>query len=161
MQAENSPLQPQGAEKRIGVLSDTHDHLPAFLPELFSGVDEIWHLGDVCAPSTLDALIALGKPLHVVRGNCDYHAEWPIALNLERNGTRFLLIHIPPEVPPPGVHVLLHGHTHIPRNEAIPSGTRLLNPGTIGKANKGHPPACALLKIRSDGQIEWDLRVFS
>ncbi|MCE9588438.1 MAG: metallophosphoesterase family protein [Verrucomicrobia bacterium] len=47
------------------------------------------------------------------------------------------LIHIPPKPTKLGsCDLLLHGHTHVPREEMI-AGVRVLNPGTIGKANNG------------------------
>ena len=38
---------------RIAVISDTHDRYPPGLPDRLREADEIWHLGDVCAPETL------------------------------------------------------------------------------------------------------------
>src|SRR5688572_14112037 len=109
-----------GAGMRIAVISDTHDRYPRGLPERLKGADEIWHLGDVCDPVTLVEFESVGVPLHVVRGNCDEHA-WPLALTLEREGVRFFLTHIPPapERVAPRVKVVLHGHTHVPRDETV------------------------------------------
>ena len=104
---------------RILVIADTHDHLPPKLDQLAADADEIWHLGDVCAPSLLETIRAAGPALTVVRGNCDEEAAWPMIVDLRRNGLRFRLTHIPPSRPPENVDVLLHGHTHVPRNERI------------------------------------------
>jgi putative phosphoesterase len=60
---------------RVAVIADTHDRLPAKLPAQLAKADEIWHLGDVCAPAIIDQLSALGPPLRFVRGNCDEHLE--------------------------------------------------------------------------------------
>ena len=38
---------------RIFVLADTHNKLPPEVVDLAAGADEIWHLGDVCAPTIL------------------------------------------------------------------------------------------------------------
>src|SRR5829696_3932149 len=51
---------------RIFVLADTHDKLPASLENLAAGADEIWHLGDVCAPSVLRIIETFGPPVTVV-----------------------------------------------------------------------------------------------
>ncbi len=67
---------------RIAVISDTHDRFPSGLPQRIKGADEIWHLGDVCAPDTLVEFEQLGPPLRVVAGNCDAH-PWPLTLDLE------------------------------------------------------------------------------
>jgi uncharacterized protein len=141
---------------RILVLSDTHEHLPPHLDQLATGVDEIWHLGDVCAPALLGQVKQLGPPVTVVRGNCDSHLEWPLLVDLERNGTRFRLTHIPPRQPPADIDVLLHGHTHVPRDEQL-RGVRFLNPGCVTRPNRGAPASVAHLEIDADGQLQWTL----
>jgi len=78
----------------IAVIADTHDKLPYKLVEMIAGADEIWHLGDVCAEWILDELRAGGKPLKVVRGNCDAVMAWPLTLDFERFGIRIQLVHI-------------------------------------------------------------------
>lgn len=141
---------------RILVLADTHDHLPETLDGLAAGVDEIWHLGDVCAPEFLRAIQKLGPPVTVVRGNCDNGEEWPLAVCLERYGVRFRLEHIPSRRIPIGVDVLLHGHTHVPRDEQ--RGTlRFLNPGCVTRPNRGAPASVAHLEIAADGALSWGL----
>ena len=121
---------------RIAVFSDTHDRYPPGLPERMRGADEIWHLGDVCAPETLDEFARLGPPLLVLQGNCDADAGWPLELALERAGVKFFLTHIPPERAPAGVDALLHGHTHATRDE-MRDGVRWLNPGAISRPREG------------------------
>ncbi|MFO1446915.1 MAG: metallophosphoesterase family protein [Opitutaceae bacterium] len=116
---------------RIAVIADTHDRYPPDLPERLSGADEIWHLGDVCDPTTLIEFQHLGPPLRIVRGNNDFHQAWPLNLTLTREGIVFHLVHIPPRHAPPGIHVLLHGHTHVPRDDIDTSRVRWLNPGCI------------------------------
>jgi putative phosphoesterase len=140
---------------RIFVLADTHNRLPEKVSEIAKGADEIWHLGDVCAESILDELHAIGTRVAVVRGNCDSNFEWPLVLDLVRGGLKFRLQHIPPDQPPNDVDVLLHGHTHVPRNEK--RGTVLfLNPGCVTRPNRGSPPSVAWLEI-VDGKINWKL----
>ena len=142
---------------QIAVIADTHDKLPYKLVELISGADEIWHLGDVCAEWILDELRAGGKPLKIVRGNCDTVMEWPLTLDFERFGIRIRLVHIPPEDPPPGVDLLLHGHTHVPRNERV-GATVFLNPGCITRPNRGAPASYAWLSLHPNGEYRWELR---
>lgn len=139
---------------RIFVLADTHDRLPANLEALAEGVDEIWHLGDVCAPGILQTIETFGPPVTVVRGNCDSNFDWPLTVNLKRNGIRFRLVHIPPNDLPENVDVLLHGHTHVPRNERI-GGVRFLNPGCVTRPNRGSLPSAAALEIAADGKLIW------
>jgi len=144
------------AHLKIFVLADTHDKLPANLESLATGADEIWHLGDVCDPAILQTIESFGPPVIIVRGNCDGNPEWPITVNLNRNGLRFLLVHIPPDDGPDNADVVLHGHTHVPRNE-VWSGVRFLNPGCVTRPNRGAPPSVAFLEIAADGKLEWRL----
>lgn len=65
---------------------------------------------------------------------------------VELNSIRFCLIHIPPKIAPQNIDVLLHGHTHVPRDEKL-NGVRFLNPGTVGRANKGAPASYAWLTV--------------
>jgi putative phosphoesterase len=141
---------------RIAVLADTHDRYPPGLPGRLRDADEIWHLGDVCAPATLVAFAQLGPPLQVVLGNCDSHDGWPVELTLERGGVRFYLTHIPPRAAPAGVGVVLHGHTHVPRDETI-GGVRWLNPGSVSLPNPGTPPSFAWLTLTADGNFGWKI----
>ena len=140
----------------IFVLADTHNHLPDQLEALAEGADEIWHLGDVCAPSLLVSLENLGPPVSLVRGNCDGNFDWPPMLDLTRNGVRFRLVHIPPSRAPEKIDVLLHGHTHVPRNERR-EGVLFLNPGCVTRPNRGAPASVAHLEIAADGELAWRL----
>ena len=139
---------------RILVLADTHDHLPANINALAEGADEIWHLGDVCSPSITQRLEQIGPSLTVVRGNCDSNYDWPLVADFRKNGTRFRLVHIPPERPPENTDVVLHGHTHVPRNERR-EGVIFLNPGCVTRPNRGAPASVANLEIAPDGKIKW------
>jgi len=91
-----------------------------------------------------------------VRGNCDSNFDWPLSLDLKRNGVRFRLVHIPPDKPSADVDVVLHGHTHVPRNERV-KDVRFLNPGCVTRPNQGAPPSVALLEIAADGELNWRL----
>lgn len=144
---------------RIAVISDTHDCVPASLPQRLKGADEIWHLGDVTMPGILTELEALAVPLQVVRGNCDWSSLWPETLSLEREGVRFWLVHIPPLRVPKGVAAVLHGHTHVPRDETDPRGIRWLNPGCISQAHRGAPASFAWLEFAAGGKWTWRLEL--
>ena len=139
---------------RIAVISDTHDRCPATLPERLGGADEIWHLGDVCDPSILVEFEQLGPPLRVVVGNCDAY-PWPASLDLVRQGLHFHLVHIPPARAPQGTHVVVHGHTHVPRDETDAAGVRWLNPGCITRPNRGAPASFAWLTLEHGRPPAW------
>jgi putative phosphoesterase len=108
----------------IAVIADTHDRYPPGLPDRLRRADEIWHLGDVCEPDVLEEFQALGRPMQIVLGNNEWHQLWPHELTLERERQQFFLTHIPPRKAPPGAKVILHGHTHVPRDETDPAGVR-------------------------------------
>jgi putative phosphoesterase len=142
---------------RIFVIADTHDRLPANISVLAKGTDEIWHLGDVCAEHILDEIRTFGPPVTLVRGNCDSNNDWPLVIDLTRGGLKFHLQHIPPERPPENVDVVLHGHTHVPRNEKR-AGVLFLNPGCVTRPNRGAAPSVTWLEISSDGKLNWKLK---
>lgn len=140
---------------RIFVLSDTHDHLPTDMEALADGADEIWHLGDVCDRGIIESLELIGPPVTVVRGNCDGNLEWPLVVDLKRNGVRFRLVHIPPERAPENIDVVLHGHTHVPRHERR-ENVLWLNPGCVTRPNRGASASTAKLEIAASGKLEWE-----
>jgi putative phosphoesterase len=144
---------------RIAVIADTHDRYPPGLPARLAAADEIWHLGDVCEPSTLEEFEQLGKPLHVVLGNNEAHNLWPFELRLSREGTKCFLTHIPPPRAPPGVKLVLHGHTHVPRDQTDAGGVRWLNPGCITRPNRGSPPSFAWLEFKKGQPPGWQLEL--
>src|SRR6266404_4566690 len=140
---------------RIFVLADTHNKLPLKVVDFAAAADEIWHLGDFCAERILDELRPIGPRLPLVRRTCDTNFEWPLAVDLVRSGLRFRLQHIPPAQAPKDVDAVLHGHTHVPRNER--RGTVLfLNPGCVTRPNRGSPASVAWLEIK-DGKVNWRL----
>ena len=141
---------------RIFVLADTHNKLPQKVIDLATPADEIWHLGDVCAERILEELQAIGPPVLVVRGNCDSNYEWPLVIDTVRGGLKLRLQHIPPERAPDDVEVVLHGHTHVPRNERS-GGVLFLNPGCVTRPNRGAPATAAWLQVQPDGTLDWKL----
>jgi putative phosphoesterase len=140
---------------RIAVFSDTHDRLPPGLAERMRGADEIWHLGDVCAPDVLEDFLAIAEVV-VVQGNCDEDYGWPLALELEREGVKFYLTHIPPTSVPAGTVAVLHGHTHVPRDETV-GGVRWLNPGCITRPRGDKPASFAWLTVADAKVTSWEL----
>jgi len=138
---------------RIAVIADTHGRLPANLHALVAGADEIWHIGDFCDLATFEACKSLGPPLVAVLGNNDFTLDLPKTLDIKRHGHSFHLVHIPP-ARLPAAGFLLHGHTHVPRDERV-GPTRVWNPGSLGKADKGAPRSYAWLTLDPDGTVDW------
>jgi putative phosphoesterase len=144
---------------RIAVIADTHNRFPDTVARDIGTADEIWHLGDVCREGTLELVRRLGPPVTVVKGNNDFFQPWPMEELLERHGVTCRLIHIPPKPTKLGsCDLLLHGHTHVPRDEVV-DGVRILNPGSIGKANKGAPPSYAWLELVEGKDPEWHIKL--
>lgn len=139
----------------MGVLSDMHDFMPDGVMDSLRDMDEIWHLGDVCQPHVIHVLESLEIPLQVVAGNCDHDYNWPETLTLKRCGKVFFLIHIPLHQAPTDVDVLLHGHTHVPRDEMV-LGCRFINPGALGGAVKGAPHGFGVMALDEGGEISWE-----
>ena len=144
---------------RIFVLADTHNRLPDSVKEIAKDADEIWHLGDVCAEAILDELRAIGAAVIVVRGNCDSNSEWPLVVELARGGLKFRLQHISPDRSQDDIDVLLHAHTHVPRNEKR-GRVLFLNPGCVTRPNRGAPSSVAWLEV-ANGKINWKLVALS
>lgn len=143
---------------RIAVIADTHGRFPGSVAREISSADEIWHLGDFCDLDTLVEVRSLGPEFHAVLGNNDWGLDLPMYLTLERAGRSFRLIHIPP-FRPSGADFLLHGHTHVPRDEML-GATRVLNPGCISRPNRGAPASWAWLEIdEATGDVTWTTRL--
>lgn len=143
----------------IAVLSDTHNQLPSNVFALLNDADEVWHLGDVTDERCLAPLHQMGKSLYIVRGNCDSNLNWPWVLDLEREGYRVRLTHIPPAQGPAGIDLLFHGHTHLPRCGEWEGETRFYNPGSVGKPNKGAPASFAWLDLEEGKPPKWEIVV--
>ena len=82
--------------KRIGIISDTHGTFDAPLKEFLSGVDEIWHAGDIGSLELADRIAAF-KPLVAVYGNIDAaptRRTFPRVALFEREGVKVMMTHI-------------------------------------------------------------------
>ena len=124
--------------RRVFVLADTHNRLPESVREMAKDADEIWHLGDVCAEAILDELRAIGPRVTLCAETATAISSGRLVVDLVRGGLKFRLQHVPPDRPPDDVDVLLHGHTHVPRNERR-GRVLFLNPGCVTRPNRGAP----------------------
>lgn len=169
---------------RIGVLSDSHDRVPAVaeFARRFaeSGVELILHAGDYCSPFVLHPFRKMNLPLAGVLGRNDgdhegLRAEAAKAVgtelyasphSVEIGGRRLLLVHDIGEVMTrslEGHDIVLHGCSH--RADVSQQGsTTLVNPGESCGWLHGTPMAAILdlttLEVETlslDG-AEWEWR---
>ena len=165
-----------GAPVRIGVVSDTHNHLPnvARIVELLNQaqVDRVVHTGDITQAKTLEVLARLDAPLFGVFGNNDAGeraaleaaaARYSIAiaeppLELFWAERRVLVVHDPRDLASarrPEHAVALHGHTH--RRTVEREGGRLVfNPGECA----GHLPGHNAVGVVDLATLETELLLF-
>jgi len=133
-------------EMRVIVISDTHcqtlDELPPTILDEFSEADLIIHAGDYTGKRLLDELQKL--KFRGVYGNMDPPEIWrelPEKEIIEVAGFKIGLTHPPEGGAPFGmdgklrrklgdVDVIIHGHTHRPRNEKA-GNILYFNPGSL------------------------------
>ncbi len=163
---------------KIGLLSDTHNHLPATRGALdllvARGARHLVHCGDA-GEDVVDLLSATcqahGIRAHVALGNCDRpqledarfrtspagieRAEAP---DFVLAGKRCLVVHgdraevLRQALLSSRFDFVFTGHTHAPADQRTGS-TRLLNPGSVARPRQG-PPTVALLDLETD-QVDW------
>ena len=157
---------------RIGVLSDSHDHLPALdaaLAALMShGVEAVIHAGDFIAPFAAKRLAptVLGVPVYACYGNNDGErrglrrvlpvvAEGP--LRLELGGKTVVVDHFRDWLTDDdvaGADVVITGHTH--EAEERRADDRLwLNPGEVCGYVTGRKSCAVLTLNRPSAEVCW------
>ena len=122
---------------RIGLISDTHGLLRPEAAAFLQGCDHIVHAGDICGPSTLEALARIA-PVTAVRGNNDQGA-WAASLaetqRIQFDEVVLYAIHdlaqLDIEPKTAGVHVVVSGHSHKPLIQER-EGVFFVNPGSAG-----------------------------
>jgi predicted phosphodiesterase len=57
-----------------------------------------------------------------------------------------------------GVHVVIHGHTHIAQNEEI-RGVRFINPGSAGPVRFGKAVTLGILTLSGERML-WEVKHF-
>ena len=142
---------------KIGIISDTHNHLPDPVFDIFSDIDLIIHAGDIGSENIITELQTIA-PVRAVFGNMD---KFPLVSNLKRmdlftlDGCRICLTHII------GTHktfayelfkmnltvdAVIHGHTHRAENIVF-NNIRFLNPGSISQPKSGSRGSVGILNI--------------
>lgn len=132
---------------KIGVLSDTHGHLPKEVYEFFKDVDLIIHAGDIGSVDVLNELQAFKKTV-AVYGNID---DFDVVVltekveNIEIEGLKIMITHIGgyPNRYERGIkelieierpNIFISGHSHILKVINDPKYSLLhINPGAAGR----------------------------
>jgi uncharacterized protein len=143
---------------KIGVISDTHDNLPAIDAAVrhfqAAGVETILHAGDFVAPFALKRLLQADLPVVAVFGNCDGEraglakflpdlVDGP--LHLELGGRKICMGHNAQRLTREdfeAADILIAGHTHKPQIE-YQEGRLIVNPGECG----GWVTGCATVAV--------------
>lgn len=155
----------------VGIISDTHGTLDVRAYASLADCSHIIHAGDICGPSILHELATLA-PVVAVLGNNDYPEYGGNVGRFARpviDGVRFLVAHYPQDVRithagssalapgDPIPHVLVHGHTHVPKletgAEAWPANV-LFCPGSASRPRGGFPRSIAKLHVEKGRVLE-------
>ena len=134
----------------VGIISDTHGHLPPEVAEAFAGVDLIIHAGDIGNNEVLEALRAIA-PVHAVRGNMDggWAHDLPATEVVEVGEVLIYVLHdaylLNLDPAAAGFVAVINGHTHRAAVEKR-KGVLFLNPGSASPHSSSG--TVALLRIR-------------
>ncbi len=172
---------------RLGIISDTH--VPDRVSELHSrllpalrsmGVQQIFHIGDICTPQVLRQIEQVA-PVVAVRGNRDwlFGRELPRSRLIEIGGVKLALTHghgsfksyvmekihlarggysrdryiksLVTELPDANVYIF--GHSHIPENIWV-EGKLFFNPGAASPTRfLPYLPSFGILDIFADHRV--------
>jgi putative phosphoesterase len=153
----------------IGLISDTHNHLPDRISLIFKDVDLIIHAGDIGYSHILENLKNIA-PVEGVYGNTDIYSVssiLPSQLRLELEGLNILVRHDIGNIKMfharfrsknEGVmpDIIIFGHTHRPLFEKI-QRTTYINPGSASKSRSGIP--CSVMRLRITAGIIMDYQL--
>jgi len=139
---------------KIGIISDTHGHVPNTVHNALAGVDHILHAGDVGPMDVITELETIA-PVSAVRGNMDYAIQLPQTHVQSFVSKKFLVHHIV-DLPFPSQsvriaiadeqpNVVVFGHTHMPCNEQH-NNVLFLNPGSASNPRGGSAPSVAMVE---------------
>lgn len=138
---------------KIGVISDTHGLLRPEAVAALQGSDYVIHAGDIGDPEILTTLATIA-PVTAIRGNVD-RESWarkiPETNVLEVEDVSIYILHdlaeldLKPEAA--GFHVVVSGHSHIPKQETK-KGVLYFNPGSAGPKRFKLPVSVGRLIIK-------------
>ena len=144
---------------RLGLIADTHGRVRAGVYDVFAGVDQILHAGDVGDAEVLDELETLAR-VTAVYGNVDapLRRRLPQVATLELDGFRFVVTHGDQFGSPepealkaafPDADVIVFGHTHRALIRDLPDFTVVINPGAAGPRRFDLAPSVAIMETEA------------
>ena len=148
---------------RFGIISDTHSILPEKIYSLFSGVDLIFHAGDIGATKILTDLEEIA-PVKAVYGNVD---TFPLVTELQPKvyyKTEFFNICMTHIIGSPkffafellknkiNVDIVISGHTHKPEHVKF-NNIHFINPGSASFPRQSTHGSVAILNVSSKEPI--------
>jgi len=157
---------------RLAIISDTHmprgaRALPDACVERLREADAILHAGDFSAVEVLEALRALGPPVHAVHGNvdaADLKRMLPERTVVEAAGARIGMVH---DAGPrsrrierlrrefPDADAVVFGHSHLPLHEED-GGFQIFNPGSPTERRKAPAHTMGIATVH-DGRVRFEL----
>lgn len=151
---------------KLGIISDTHNHIPDAVFDIFKGVDQIIHAGDIGSDNIITDLCTIA-PVRAVFGNMD---TFPLVSTYKRidffkiESFEVCLTHII------GTHkgfgyqlfkmnkkpdIVIHGHTH--RAEKVTYNNILfINPGSTAQPRNVSKGSVGILEVK-DSQINFEI----
>lgn len=146
---------------KLGVISDTHGHLPPAVHAIFQDVDRIFHAGDIGQEDILLELETIA-PVLAVRGNMDKTGAPATFRNhlIAGIGTqRVLLVHdlgspnavkssLRPLIQEHQPTIVIFGHTHQPFIEQVGS-VLYFNPGSASRGRGGSGNSVGIIETNS------------
>ena len=146
---------------KIGIISDTHGHVPNAVHDALAGIDHILHAGDVGPMEVITELESIA-PVSAVLGNTDYSIQLPQTHIQSFVSQKFLVHHIV-DLPVPvqlvrvaiadeQPNVVVFGHTHMPYNEHH-DGILFLNPGSASNPRGSSKPSVAIVECNESSLI--------
>lgn len=138
----------------IGLISDTHGIYREDWKKHFERCDCILHAGDLDTEEAYNWFMSLGKPVYIVKGNCD-RGRWaqnlPQIMKVPIGGKLFCVLHNRSYLPfdLTEIDFVIFGHTHFPADETR-KGIRFINPGTAGN-DRGAGKSMMILHLDESG----------